>query len=125
MTVSKAADYATLVVYGVVFAFYLRRYIRLRKIPSLFINGWGLGWVLLACMDLGWFTFRPDAVFRWLGVLIGAALFASALRLELREKAEEKSRKSGDAPVTKDVAQAIAEVNRLRAIQDAHRRKRW
>lgn len=78
------ADLALLVVYLCVVVYFLQRFSRFRKPPSLGIALLPTGWLILALAhDLN----RPIMVtLKWVGVLIGVALLASVIYADRSEK---------------------------------------
>lgn len=71
----EAADVAILVVYAFVVGYFLRRFWRFRKPPSLGIALLPIGWVLLALHHR---IMRDELLaLKWGGVLLGVALIVS------------------------------------------------
>jgi hypothetical protein len=70
-----------LVVYGAVGFFFLMRFARTLKGPSLLLAlSAPLGWCFVAVLDLGLLTFHPWAPIRWVGAALGIALLAAVAR---------------------------------------------
>jgi hypothetical protein len=80
----EAADVALLLVYAFVVVYFLRRFVRYRKLPSLGIALLPTGWVLLALssgISGDWLR-----TMKWLGVLLGVGLMASVTHADKLEK---------------------------------------
>lgn len=81
-TAAEAASVCLLLVYGGVITFFLLRWVRFRKPPSLGVAMLPTGWILVALWDLGILYPHPAGVFRWCGVVAGVWLLWSAFRAE-------------------------------------------
>jgi hypothetical protein len=84
----RTADVFLLLVYGAVIFFFLWRFFRRRRLPSLFVALMPTGWVLVALFDLRIMEPHPTAVFRWGGVVVGTLLLWSVVKSEWRQERE-------------------------------------
>lgn len=84
----RTADVFLLMTYGAVIFFFLWRFFRRRRLPSLFIALLPLGWVLVALWDLRIMEPHPTGAFRWAGVMIGALLLWAVVKSEWRQERE-------------------------------------
>lgn len=67
--------------YGAVGFFFFARWVRLRKLPSLYLAlSAPLGWVALALWDLGLTAPLPWAPARWVGAAVGLLMLTSVVR---------------------------------------------
>lgn len=78
------ADVALMIVYAFVVIYFLRRFFRYRKWPSLGIALLPTGWVLLALSS----GIQPDdlTTMKWCGVVLGVALIASVTHADSTER---------------------------------------
>ena len=79
----ESADVALLCVYAFVVVYFLRRFMRFRKLPSLGIALLPTGWVLLA-LSSGIPSDDLRAM-KWLGVALGVLLIASVTHADRTE----------------------------------------
>lgn len=82
--VSAVADVGLLLVYGGVILFFVLRYVRFRKAPSIGVALLPLGWIFLALINLQILS-GTDGLVSWCGVVIGCFLLVSVLRAEREE----------------------------------------
>lgn len=94
---AAAADVCLLLVYGAVIGFFLLRWVRFRRTPSLGVAMLPAGWVLVALWDLGILSPHPMGLWRWMGVAFGVWLLASAFRAE---RGGEQPAEKAEAEVT-------------------------
>lgn len=85
---SRAGSIALLLVYGGVFFFFVYRFVRFRKPPSLTIAFVSTGWVVLACLRLGLIAGANLGLLCWIGVAFGAALLTLVIRADQVDQRE-------------------------------------
>lgn len=83
--IEKTADVFLIAVYGAVAFFFLWRWTRHRRTPSIWIAGMASGWVLVAVFDLGVIEPNPYALLRLVGLVIGILLLVSVVRAERKD----------------------------------------
>lgn len=86
----EAPDIALLVVYAYVVIYFLRRFVRFGKLPSLGIAVLPAGWVLLALARE--ISMSTMLAMKWVGVFFGVMLVASVWHTDRVEKPEPKKR---------------------------------
>lgn len=87
-TRSAAADVALLLAYGGVSCFFVYRFVRNRRPSSLACALLPSGWVVIACLDLGFFVLHTWL--KWAGVCVGLVALHFLFRAEVMDPADPK-----------------------------------
>jgi len=82
----KLSDAAILLEWGGVFIYFLRRFVKMRKVVSLALAGMSLGWLILGLGDISLRLSHGFEALKVLALGLGAFLWWSVWRVEKKGK---------------------------------------
>jgi hypothetical protein len=95
--IAIAADFFLVGVYSCVGFFFIVRWVRFRKWPSLYLAiSAPLAWTIVALWDLGYMQPLPNAPLRWVGVVVGLLMLVSVIRWERVDPADARMNRKAD-----------------------------